>query len=370
MSADAHAAFERQSRRALHRGLVARMPAAGDVRRGDVLHQRGLVRRVLEFAHVAVEIDASYVASSDAASGSAKTATAPARAAAPAPAPMVTASNAHLVARAQLAEPPEIRGDHVGRFRVAAGRLMLHEEDDRLAVGRDLHRAQRRSFRQHAAGRARNRRAAQAQAHAVGFFADRVPGFIQLAGEAVRPAGLRSRGSRRRSETAARIPCRGRRTAASPISSTSPRAQRASADSRHHVHRSAAHHERNRQPAAKRQVRSARPSVSRRSAPSGPRAISIGVHSGRSAPKSDAGDRDRRGAFELEHAAGQRHLQRRRVLRVPHEQVGRPQRHRIRRARGRDAVVRPAESAQILDRRLQPRRDHADAVHTAPRKRT
>src|SRR4051812_33492475 len=57
MSADSNTAFERQSRGPLHRRLAPGVPATGDVRRGDVLHQGGFVRRVLELAHVAVEID-------------------------------------------------------------------------------------------------------------------------------------------------------------------------------------------------------------------------------------------------------------------------------------------------------------------------
>src|SRR5579883_32464 len=55
--ANPHPARQREPRGPLHGALIARMAAAGDVGRGNVLHQRGFVRRVLELAHVAVEID-------------------------------------------------------------------------------------------------------------------------------------------------------------------------------------------------------------------------------------------------------------------------------------------------------------------------
>jgi hypothetical protein len=51
------------------------------------------------------------------------------------------ALEADLVARAQLAEPPEIRRDHVGRLGIPAGGLVFHEQDDGLPVGRCLDRA-------------------------------------------------------------------------------------------------------------------------------------------------------------------------------------------------------------------------------------
>ena len=55
--ADAYAALQREARGALHGLRVAGMPAAGDIGRGDVGHQRRLVRRVIQFAHVAVQVD-------------------------------------------------------------------------------------------------------------------------------------------------------------------------------------------------------------------------------------------------------------------------------------------------------------------------
>src|SRR5258705_9415723 len=56
-----------------------------------------------------------------------------------------------VVARAELAELPEIRGDDVGGFGVSAGGLVLHEQDDGLAVGWDLNGAERDAFAHHAA---------------------------------------------------------------------------------------------------------------------------------------------------------------------------------------------------------------------------
>ncbi len=52
--ADADAASEREACGALHGGVVARVRAARNVGGGDVLHQGGFVRRVVELAHVAV----------------------------------------------------------------------------------------------------------------------------------------------------------------------------------------------------------------------------------------------------------------------------------------------------------------------------
>ena len=59
MRADAYAALQRQARGALHGRLVPGVAAAGDVGGRDVLHQRSLVRRVLQFPHVAIQIDVS-----------------------------------------------------------------------------------------------------------------------------------------------------------------------------------------------------------------------------------------------------------------------------------------------------------------------
>ena len=151
---------ERQPHGALHGLLVARVPAAGDVGRRDVLHQRRFVRRVFQFPHVAIQVDlhSEYNHSSWSRS----------RPSAPS---MVIAFEADLVARAQLAQPPEIRGDHVGRLGIAAGGLVLHEEHDRLSVRRRLHRAQRHSFGDHVAARRRQRRPLQPDSHAIGFLA-------------------------------------------------------------------------------------------------------------------------------------------------------------------------------------------------------
>jgi hypothetical protein len=55
--ADAYAALEGEARGALHGVRVAGMAAAGDICGGDVGHQRGFVRRVIQFAHVAVQVD-------------------------------------------------------------------------------------------------------------------------------------------------------------------------------------------------------------------------------------------------------------------------------------------------------------------------
>src|ERR1035438_1729868 len=101
----------------------------------------------------------------------------------------------HLIARAELAETPEVGRDHVGRFGVSAGGLVLDKQDDRLPVGRHLDGSERHSFGEHVARRAGNRRAAQPQAHAIGFFGDGVFSLVKLAGE---PGGLRAVGDAER----------------------------------------------------------------------------------------------------------------------------------------------------------------------------
>ena len=58
---------------------------------------------------------------------------------------------------------------------------MFHEKDDGLPVGRYLDRAQRHSFGQHVAGVPIERRAAQAQAHAVGVLPHLPRGVAQRA---------------------------------------------------------------------------------------------------------------------------------------------------------------------------------------------
>src|SRR5471030_3383958 len=57
MGADADTALDRQARGALHRGLIPGVAAAGDIGGRDVLHQGGFVLGVFQFAHVAVQID-------------------------------------------------------------------------------------------------------------------------------------------------------------------------------------------------------------------------------------------------------------------------------------------------------------------------
>src|SRR5204863_1963525 len=57
MGADANAAFEGEADGALHGVVVPGVTSAGDVGAGDVLHQRGFVLGIGEFAHVAIEID-------------------------------------------------------------------------------------------------------------------------------------------------------------------------------------------------------------------------------------------------------------------------------------------------------------------------
>ena len=130
MRADAHAALQRQPRGALHGGFIAGVSAAGDVGGGDVLHERGFVRGVFQFAHVAIEIDLVIVEYSHCScslqqlerlfDGD----------------PL----EPHFIARPQLAQAPEIGRDHVGRLGISAGGLVLHEENDGLPVGRHLDR--------------------------------------------------------------------------------------------------------------------------------------------------------------------------------------------------------------------------------------
>src|SRR5438477_2581112 len=58
---------------------------------------------------------------------------------------------AHVIARAQLTQAPEVRRDYVGRFGISAGSLVLHEQHDRLPVGRHLDGPQRHTFGNHVA---------------------------------------------------------------------------------------------------------------------------------------------------------------------------------------------------------------------------
>src|ERR1017187_8482140 len=93
----------------------------------------------------------------------------------------------HFVAGAQLSETAEIGGNHVGGFGISAGGLMLHEENDRLAVGWALNGPQGHAFGEHVAAGAGNGRAAQAQPHAIGFLAHHVSAGGPVARE---PIGL------------------------------------------------------------------------------------------------------------------------------------------------------------------------------------
>src|ERR1039457_2477316 len=57
MGSYVHSPFQGQDGSPFHSSFVSGVSAAGDVGRGDVLHQRGFLLGVFEFAHVAVEID-------------------------------------------------------------------------------------------------------------------------------------------------------------------------------------------------------------------------------------------------------------------------------------------------------------------------
>src|SRR5579885_2155491 len=75
-----------------------------------------------------------------------------------------------LVARPELADAGQIRGNDVRDFRIAAGGLLLDEEDDRFAARRDLDRAERDSFGGHLAAMwSVERGTFEPQAHAVRF---------------------------------------------------------------------------------------------------------------------------------------------------------------------------------------------------------
>jgi len=57
VSADPHAAIQREARGSLHDVVVAGVTAAGDVGAGDVFQQRGFVGGVFKLAHVAIDIE-------------------------------------------------------------------------------------------------------------------------------------------------------------------------------------------------------------------------------------------------------------------------------------------------------------------------
>ena len=73
-----------------------------------------------------------------------------------------------------------------------------------------------------------------------------------------------------------------------------------------------------------------------------------------------AGERDHGVGFELESAAHQRHFEGRGVLGIAHQQVAGAQRQGVGRAGRRDAEVRLAEAAQVLDRALEARGEDAE----------
>src|ERR1019366_605883 len=84
----------------------------------------------------------------------------------------------HFVARAQLAEAPKIGRDDVGGFGIPSGGLVLDEENNGLAIRRHLDGPQRHALGEHVARRTGNCRAAQADAHAVGFLGHLIGGSV------------------------------------------------------------------------------------------------------------------------------------------------------------------------------------------------
>jgi len=79
-----------------------------------------------------------------------------------------------------------------------------------------------------------------------------------------------------------------------------------------------------------------------------------------------SGERNYGAGLELERAAGQRHFEGRRAFRVAHQKVARAQGEGIRRSGCRDAQVRVAGPAEILDGGQQARRDDANVVQMEP----
>src|SRR5579885_2057689 len=89
------------------------------------------------------------------------------------------AFEADLVARAKLADRVHVGGNDVGDLGVAAGGLVLDEEEDGAAVRRHLHGAEGDAFGEHVPGVAGERRTIEAQAHAVGLFGDAPGGGVE-----------------------------------------------------------------------------------------------------------------------------------------------------------------------------------------------
>src|SRR5207244_3020225 len=75
-----------------------------------------------------------------------------------------------------------------------------------------------------------------------------------------------------------------------------------------------------------------------------------------------AGDRDSGCRFEVELAAGERHFEGGRIVRISDEQVRGPEGEGVGCARGGDAEVRPAEAPEVLHRRQETGRYHLDAA--------
>ena len=289
----------------------------------------------------------------------------------------VDGAEAHALPRLHLPDAPDVERAHRGDLRVAAGRLPVDQQHDRLAVAGHLDRAERDAVRDDVvAARVRDAGPRQARAHAVGLRQHLVGPAEErrdaLGGEAVglraraprgSPARPRSPGSRRRASRRAR---RHRRREQPQhvvaLAARAPRGRRGGRAGRSRASRA---------PAARR----GRPRTRRRRAR--PRARGADAHGvarrqraasstrGAAAPLTVTGASApvtaiAHAALDREARAHQRALEAGGAVGVADEPVGDHERAHVHRPRGRDAVAELAGAPEVLHGRLRAGIDDAD----------
>ena len=225
---------------------------------------------------------------------------------------------------------------------------------------------ERHSFGDHPSRRAGDGRAAEPQAHAIGFLADGVVGGVQLAGEALL---LRAGRDAQRSAAEGRRRGGAARAAHGALANLQYVAgpQRPPAHTGHDVDRGASHDLGSGNAAAHRQIAA-------RTRAAGAEPDDLAGFDFDRAPQRQTraeirpGEGDHCVRFEFERAPGQGHLEGRSVLGVARHEVGGAQRERVGRAGGRDAVMRPAEPAEVLHGGLHSRGNYADAAHSGTKR--
>ena len=277
-------------------------------------------------------------------------------------------TKAQHAARPRMRQARQVGADHRGDLGVAADGLRVHAQHDRLAVAGHLHRARRHAFGHDVgavAGAVPQRRALQAQPHAVGLARDAVvaadeqrPGrgveearpAVRAARAAARRHARRARGAWRCSPWPGAAGAAGRRHAA--------RGRRCRPGRRGHRWSGcpAPAARRRRRPAPGSRCRCGRArrasispgcSVRLRQDASGCALPSSRVSRG---AKSPASARRTGAADGAQRRPEQGHLQRRQLGGLRQQRVGAGQQHRVGRAGQRHADGAVAAAAQVLDR--------------------